>query len=248
MSRTYRRASWALALAVSVILVACASDGEDGGGDLAVFEEALNTAKAAVESKRVELAAVNEEIANAGEDTAEEALAEMEARRDALAEDVTALADDVNAKATELINKAGLVAGEEPQGAVRDAILTKQHEDMLVAQEYIDKGGDYARAIQILEQTADLPVDNPDLTAALEQAKADQYMDQERFSQVRVGMSGDEVKQLLGTVNPHNRREYPDRDVEAWFYRKEEGIAGVYFEQQADGLRVYRTEFEVSSE
>lgn len=247
--KTSRRASlWILGLILSVFLVACSGGTEEQGGDLTVFSEALNSAKVALEVKRAELADVDSQIDAAGEDVTEEAMAEMVAQRETLAEEATALADDVNAKATELINQAGLVEGEEPQGVVREAILTKQQEDMLLAREYINKGGDYARAIKILEQTSTLPVDNPQLAAALEEARDNQYMDQERFAQVRNGMSGEEVKEILGTVNPRNRKEYPERNVEAWFYRKEEGIAGVYFEVDGDELRVYRTEFDVSTE
>lgn len=238
----------ALGLILSVSLVACGGAGDEQGEDLSVLAEPLNNAKAAVEAKRAELAALDSQIEAAGEDVTEEALAEMEAQRATLVEEVNTLADDVNAQATELINQAGLVAGEEPQGAVREAILTKQREDMLLAKEYIDKGGDYARAIQILEQTSTLPVDSPDLAAALEEARANQYMDQDRFSQVRNGMSAEEVRAILGTVNPRNRKEYPERDVEAWFYRKDEGIAGVYFHVDDDELSVYRTEFDVSTE
>ena len=244
----HRRTILALGLIVGVALIGCSTDGKDGGSELAVLEEALNSAKAALEAKRAELATLDDQIANAGEDVTEEALAELQAQRDALVKEAAALADDVNAKATDLINEAGLEEGDVPEGAVREAMLTVQHENILVAQEYIDKGGDYARAIQILEQTAGLPVDNPAVTAALESAQADQYMSQERFSQVRNGMSGEEVRELLGTVNPHNRKEYPERNVEAWFYRKEEGIAGVYFERSGDDLKVYRTEFNVSTE
>lgn len=246
--QTHRRTILALCLIAGLTLTGCSSEGKDGGSDMAVFEEALNSAKAALEAKRAELATLDDQIANAGEDVTEEALAELQAQRDALTSEATALADEVNAKATDLINEAGLEEGDVPEGAVRDAMLTVQNENILVAQEYIDKGGDYARAIQILEQTAALPVENPAVTAALEAARADQYMTQERFSQVRNGMSGDEVRELLGTVNPHNRKEYPERNVEAWFYRKEEGIAGVYFERTGDDLEVYRTEFNVSTE
>lgn len=247
--RTWRPgAIWTLSLIFSLSLIACSGDAERQGDDLTVLSEALNGAKAAVEAKRAELADLDSRIEAAGEDVTEEAMAEMQAQRAVLVDEVNSLADDVNAKATELINQAGLVEGEEPQGAVREAILSKQREDMLLAREYIDKGGDYARAIGILEQTATLPVDNPDLNAALEAAKANQYMTQERFAQVRNGMSAAEVRELLGTVNPHNRKEYPDRNVEAWFYRKEEGIAGVYFEVDGEDLTVYRSEFDVSSE
>ncbi len=245
---THRRASWALCLVLIIIPIACASEAGDSDANLAVFEQALTEAKTALETKRAELSGAKDQIANAAEDVTEEAMAALVAQRDALVEEATALSDEVGSKATELINSAGLLVGEEPEGVVRDAMLTKQHEDMLVAQEYIDKAGDYARAIQIMEQVAAaLPIDNPELNAALEDAKAKQYMDQERFALVRNGMSPEEVRSILGTVNPHNRKEYADRNVEAWFYRREEGIAGVYFETRRGELRVYKTDFDVQT-
>lgn len=238
----------ALGLILSVSLVACSGAGEEQGEDLSVLAEPLNSAKAELEAKRAELAQLDSQIEGAGEDVTEEALAEMEAQRAALVEEVNTLADDVNAKASELINQANLVEGEDPEGVVLEAILTIQQENMLIAREYINKGGDYSRAIQILEQTSTLPVDNPELAAALEEARANQYMDQERFAQVRNGMSPEEVRAILGTVNPRNRKEYPERNVEAWFYRKEEGIAGVYFQVEGEESSVYRTEFDVATE
>lgn len=238
----------ALGLILSVSLVACGGAGEEQGEDLSVLAEPLNSAKVELEAKRAEVAQLDSQIEGAGEDVTEEALAEMEAQRAALVEEVNTLADDVNAKASELINQANLVEGEEPEGVVLEAILTIQQENMLIAREYINKGGDYSRAIQILEQTSTLPVDNPELAAALEEARANQYMDQERFAQVRNGMSPEEVRAILGTVNPRNRKEYPERNVEAWFYRKEEGIAGVYFQVEGEESSVYRTEFDVATE
>ncbi len=247
MRWTHGRAIWALCLALFITPIACSTEEGDSGPDLSILATGLNEARGTMEAKQAELAAVVDEIAQAGDDVTEEAMAELEARRDTLKAEYDQAVDSVGEQAANLINQAQLVEGEEPQGDVREAILAKQDVDLAYAQEYVDQGGEYARAINILEQSIFPLLDNPKLNAALEDYKAKQYMDEERFSQIRNGMSPEEVRAILGTVNARNRKEYPDRNVEAWFYRKEDGIAGVYFEQRGDNQRVYRTDFNVQT-
>jgi outer membrane protein assembly factor BamE (lipoprotein component of BamABCDE complex) len=77
---------------------------------------------------------------------------------------------------------------------------------------------------------------DPDSQKLLD-AKADaerlQYMDEERFSQVKKGMTQDEVRSLLGTANARNIREYAEDNTVGWFYRREDhGAAGVFFKEK----------------
>ena len=72
-------------------------------------------------------------------------------------------------------------------------------------------------------------------------------MTEERFAQVKKKMTRDEVREILGQVMLSNLREYPERGVIGWFYRKEDGgAAAVYFREKRkgdDNWVVYDTNF-----
>ena len=52
------------------------------------------------------------------------------------------------------------------------------------------------------------------------EAEEMRYMTEERFSQIKKKMAQSEVRKLLGPVNYRNIKEYPEREVVAWFYQK----------------------------
>jgi hypothetical protein len=108
----------------------------------------------------------------------------------------------------------------------------KSAEDLILAQEWIDKGGDYKRALEIYEMALALDPGNPELERARAAADAARLMSPERFALASRGMSQAEVRAVLGQPNPHNVREYPERGVVAWFYPTSErgDAAGVWFE------------------
>ncbi|MGD2116307.1 MAG: hypothetical protein PVG07_14730, partial [Acidobacteriota bacterium] len=111
------------------------------------------------------------------------------------------------------------------------------------------EGGNYGRAISMYQDTLRMPLDEgleQKVQSALEHAQEMRYMDEERFAQVQNGMSQDEVRNILGTVNPRNRRDFPEREVLAWFYPKnEEGeAAAVWFRKKGGDWEVYKTDFE----
>ncbi len=81
------------------------------------------------------------------------------------------------------------------------------------------------------------------------------FMTRARFDQVKAGMSGEQVRELLGAPNPHNVREYAgkgaSRGVVAWFYPKDAAgsAAAVWFAKSAGpppapALKVYQLDFE----
>jgi tetratricopeptide (TPR) repeat protein len=124
----------------------------------------------------------------------------------------------------------------------------KSSEDLLLAEEYIQKGGEYQRAIDILEAALAIDPDNQALKAALAKAEADRYPAKEKFALVKKGMSEAEVRALLGPVNLRNVKEYPERHVVAWFYKKADGgAAAVYFDtgRKKDATpKVYDTKYD----
>ena len=90
--------------------------------------------------------------------------------------------------------------------------------------------------------------DFDEIYAEFAKAKAEelQYMTEERFAQVKKGMSTEEVRELLGTPKRNNQREF-DGDVTGLFYPKQDppkSAAGVFFQVKNDELTVYKTDFD----
>lgn len=261
-------ASWIRASAVvcALVLIAACGGGEDQVTPREAEFAAIEQQKAALEAKRQEVARLAEQLAaanammdEAGEEAVDEAEAaegeeaaaeempsteELEQQLAAARNEAQTMGEEFMTALVEFLNSANMVQGEEPSGVLLEAIRMKSAEDLVIAQEYINRGGDYRRAIEILQTALMLDPDNPELVAALEQAKADQYMTEERFAQVTKGMTMEQVRERIGTVNVHNVREYPEKDVTAWFYRREDkGAAGVYFQDKDGEMVVYRADF-----
>lgn len=185
--------------------------------------------------------AAEAEVEAAGED--------LEARIQQLQTQVNDAAEDFyNAIGTFLNDEVPMLQGEEPTEIQKSALRMKSSEDMLLAREYIEKGGDYKRAINIYQQALLVDPDNPELQAALAEAQGNRFMTEERFSQVKNGMNEGEVREVLGPPNLYNVKEYPDQDVTAWYYPKNEqgAAAAVFFRPRGGELRVYKIDFEAT--
>jgi hypothetical protein len=254
-----------VACILALSFVACGGGETVESGRDAEFA-AVKDQKAALDAKRAEVAALKEQIAAAGEmgDADEGEAVEGEAAEGEEAEgegamtgeDLEAQLKQATSESAELsdnfmtalvmfLNTADMVADEAPTGLNLEAIRLKSGEDMLIAQEYIDVGGDYRRAIEILDTALMLDGDNETLKAAREKANADQFMTPERFETVAKGMTQPDIQKRLGTPNPHNVRDYPEKNVVAWFYRREDkGAAGVWFEEKDGVMTAYRVDYD----
>lgn len=240
------------------LLIAC------GGGEDAARqakEEAraaewaeLEATKASLEERRQQLADLEAQIdAAAQEPAAGTEPAETEQDVEALQAQVQELEQEIDADAqalyerlVEFINSAEIAVGEEMPERVKEAIRLKSHEDILVAREYIERGGDYARAIEIYQTALLVDPDNEELQEAMAWAEANRWMTEERFAQVKKGMSRDEVRAAVGQPNLRNIRDYPEKNRLAWFYPKgpDRSAAGVFFQQKGDDYTVYLTDFD----
>ena len=122
----------------------------------------------------------------------------------------------------------------------------KSEEEIHLARTYIERGGDYQRAIDIYKEAMLVDPGNPRLKEALANAEARRYMTPATFAQARKGMDQDEVRRLLGQPNLNNVRTYPDRDVVGWFYPRDPRgtAAAVWFHKEDGRLVVYLTDFE----
>jgi hypothetical protein len=125
--------------------------------------------------------------------------------------------------------------GAEAAPELEQAIRLKSAEDLLLAREYIERGGDYAKAIDILAAARVVDPGNPELEAAQAEAARLRYMDEERFGRIEKGMTEDQVRAELGQVQPQNVRRPADGQV-IWLYPKEGGAAAaVFFRAGRDG-------------
>lgn len=161
---------------------------------------------------------------------------EIQAEIDELRSNISSATDDLYGKVVEAINNSGLVEGAELTPDQRKAFDMKAEIDIIYAQEYIDRGGDYQRAIDIYSQALRSDPTNQKLLDAKALAEQLQHMDEERFAQVKKGMTQGQVQEVLGTVKNTNVREFTEQNRIGWFYRKEDGgAAGVYFKEKKSG-------------
>ena len=143
------------------------------------------------------------------------------------------------------INSQEIYEGEPLTEIQRAAFDMKDDEDILVAKEYIEKAGNYQKAIDIYTTALLADPTSEKLMAAKAEAEAMRYMTEERFAAAKKGMTRDEVRALLGTPKPTNVREF-EKGVIGWFYPKEEPrtAAGVYFREKKGVYVVYSADFD----
>ncbi|MCP4202604.1 MAG: hypothetical protein GY769_11795 [bacterium] len=258
-------------LVVVALAVACGPS--EPKADPAVEAEwaALTEAKEKLDSRRAELDELKammmtrseeeeeEEEAEVGEETepaeGEEAEAmetpeEMAARAEEFDKEIADLADKFGGRLAAFLNDPAnqIIEGEPLTERQVAAVRMKSSEDIELAAEYVEKGGDYRRAIDILQVALQLDPDNADVQVALEEAQANRYMSEERFALAKKGMTQDEIRETLGQVNLRNIRDYPEKKVVAWFYATAEGgaAAGVYFneDKRSGEMKVYQLKYD----
>ncbi|MBZ0113761.1 MAG: hypothetical protein K8J08_14950 [Thermoanaerobaculia bacterium] len=169
------------------------------------------------------------------------------------------LSSEFGAKLVEYINSLEMFEGEPLTPEQQKALRMKSDEDIEVAEEYIEKGGDYKRALDIYNALLLLDADYPRLNEAIARAEEMRYPTEERFAEVKKGMTPLEVRDILGPVNLHNVREYPREPGDkgyvegekayrvAWFYPKDPAVgrspSGVYFQMGEGAYKVYQTDY-----
>ena len=257
------------ALAVLILVAACGGGGSSKEDQAKAEEWAwLTEAKQSLDAKRQELAdlmaqaeaeaaevaeEVAEEVPEEAEEVAEEmgeAVAEVDlgARIMELEQEIETLTEEFSNRLVAFLNADPMIEGEEPTERQINALRMKSSEDIILAREWIVKGGDYKRAIEIINTALMFDGDNPELQAALAEFETNRFMTEERFAAAEKGMSEADIRRVLGQANLHNVREYPDKDVVAWFYPTAEdgSAAAVWFQpdKKTGELEVYQIKFE----
>lgn len=253
--KTIRHALLGGLLVMTVGLVGCGGGGGDDDGAATNPEEWawLESAKADLDAKRADLAEARaslaaatdgEDVEGEGEEGAEgEGEEGAEASEPATEAMVMALENEIDSQSEEFmtrlinhINSLGMVEGEPLTPEQQKVIRMKSDEDIEVAQEWIEKGGDYRRAIDIYNMQLGLDPDYDRLKEALAYAEEMRYPSAEKFAEIEKGMTQSQVRDIIGPVNLHNRREYPDKNAIAWFYPKDPSLgslppSAVYFQE-----------------
>lgn len=187
-----------------------------------------------------------------GDEPAEPAGPSLDEQIEALENQIAEVSEEFGGRLVAYINALQIDLEAELTPDQREAIRMKSDEDIEVAKEWIEKGGDYRRAIEIYTMQQQWDPGYAALETALAAAEAARYVDQETFDQITNDMSQAAVRAVLGPVNLHNVREYPEKKAVAWFYSTgaEGGAAAVYFSlDQRTGLyTVYETSYEVKDE
>jgi tetratricopeptide (TPR) repeat protein len=156
------------------------------------------------------------------------------------------LAGAFNRRLIDFLNADPPVQGEPLTDRQKAAIRMKSDEDILLARQFIERGGDYQRAIDIYKEALIVDPAYSRLREELARAQARRYMTRQTFEQVKEGMDREEVRRLLGQPNLHNVRAYPDRDVIGWFYPKDASgaAAAVWFHKEGNRYTVYLFDFD----
>ena len=245
-----------VACLVVLVMVSC---GPSGPSEFELAQEAewaaLQEAKQQLDEQRQKLAEMRQALAAAGKEAEGEEGAEGEGEAEPvptaeeiekLANEIASTADDFGGRLVTFLNNDPMIEGEPPTERQLAALHMKSDEDIALAKEWIEKGGDYKRAIDIYNNALRFDPGNEAVMAALAEAEANRYMSEERFKAAKKGMSEDEVRAALGQVNLHNVKPFPDRKVTAWFYPTGDdgGAAAVWFREDKNGANeVYRLNY-----
>ena len=219
------------------------------------MQKSLAATRAEIAEEQAQLEAAAEEGADVAEAAAEEVAEEgaeaaptpeeLEAKIAELTDKALDQAEEFTGKLIEYINESGITEGQPLTPEQRQAFDWKAEEDIRIAQEYIDEGGDYSRAIDIYNASLMSDPENQALLDAKTKAEELQFMTEERFAAVKKGMSQDEVRGLIGMVHNRNKRDYEDQAMVGWFYPRDGGgAAGVFFKEKNGEWLVTLADFE----
>jgi hypothetical protein len=231
------RTKWIASLAV-ILVFACSKDEFSGIGKVDSTERTtewswLESAKTELDRKREEVVSL-EEQALAG--------AAVSTQIETTNAEINRMSEELGQRLADYINADPPILGEPMRPDQLAAIRMKSAEDIVIAHEFIELGGDYRKAVDIYQSALAIDPDNPDLKAAIIDAEAKRYMTAERFATVSKGMTEEQVITAIGRPLMRNIREYPEKKVRAWFYPKNDQgeAAGVFFTEAGS---VYSTDF-----
>jgi tetratricopeptide (TPR) repeat protein len=114
----------------------------------------------------IKAAPMEEEGEAEGEEEGAASIADLEQQLDDRREEAEALADTLMQRLVGYLNAEPMIEGEPLTESQLAAIRMKSNEDIVLAREYIQKGGDYRRAIDIYQTALQLDPDNEETRPA----------------------------------------------------------------------------------
>jgi hypothetical protein len=165
-----------------------------------------------------------------------------------LLQETQALSRDLDRQLAELLNADPPLQGQPLTSRQTTALRIKGDQDVELARGWIERGGDYPRAINLYQEDLALDSGNSRLRSELVRVQGRRYMARAAFAQVQDGMDPETVRRLLGPPQPDNVRAYPalpGKGVAGWFYPRDAngGAAAVWFHREDGRLAVYRADF-----
>lgn len=233
------RKSWIAIVVLAVLATGCAGSKEEQKA--AANAEARKAEWTWLEGAKKDLDAKRQQVA--GLEAQAAAGADVKAQLDQLNAELDKAEEIFGGKLAAYINGDPPVVGEPMKPEVLAAMRMKSSEDLVIAKEFVTLGGDYRKAIDIVNGSLSADPDNPELKAALAELEAKRFMTQERFAAVKKGMSEAEVRAALGVPYNRNVKHYPEKKITAWFYPKNEAgdAAGIWFNEKG---AVYQISFD----
>jgi len=204
---------------------------EQAAGIKQAYEDLL-TLRAEIETARTTVAELQEIPENQLTDEQTLELEELTARLETAAVESETAFEEVQGMIADLLNVGINEYPESPETA--EALVIYADEAIFVAEDMVVKSGDYKKAIDHLAnaesyfQAAGLSSYHP-LVAKIAELDDWRFVTQERFDQVKKGMTKDEVAALVGQVYFRNVQESPSKGVETWLYKKREGGAAAFY-------------------
>lgn len=243
-----RKPTTAVVILALIVAFGCAGDSEKKAASPDITAEfakvqqarsALEAARNSLESLRGELNTLKAKARLSAEESARKAELESQlpaaerAFEEAYDEDQSALSNFL----TSALNDDALKTA--PQ--TRQALRLYADEALRNAHDRVEKSGDYAKAIEIL-QTAEsyyefAGIEVPqDLRESRELAQKYRYLTKDRFDQLKKGMTPEEVKAITGTPLYANVRETEaqGRKITMWLFPRdpaEGGASAIYFDR-----------------
>ncbi|PIE01953.1 MAG: hypothetical protein CSA81_09405 [Acidobacteria bacterium] len=187
-------------------------------------------------AKKVEAANIPGAVQEEGAATKEELDAQLKALEDEvekLQTDYTGkLVNFINAMEEEIfeIHKKNPEATKRPEHVEASSMMSD--EDILAANQWVLKQGDYKQAINHIKGVLEFDPENQKLVDFLNKLNTDRWMTPEKLAKVQNNMTEGEVRAQIGQVYHQNIQTWEEDGIhtKAWFYpREDHGIAGVYF-------------------
>jgi hypothetical protein len=210
-----------------------------------LYETVLQT-RADLASARSSVAEIESVAERQRTDDQKAMLEQLPARIEELTATQDATFEELQGNLAEYLNVALNEFPDSPDTA--RALEIYSEEAIIVADDIVQKSGDYSKAIDHLASAENLfhqsgMTPHPPLVTRISELDDWRFITRERFDAVKKDMTKEEVKELVGVPYYQNVKVDEKRGVEMWLYRKREGGAAAISFRIKTG-KVYHMNFD----